>query len=277
VFKITPGGTLTTLYSFCSPDTYPNCPDGTGPFAGLVQAANGDFYGTTFYGGNFSPDAAPHGGGTIFKITASGALTTLYAFCSQSLCTDGANPFAGLVQATDGNLYGAASKGGAYGQGTIFEIAPSPSDTLTTLYSFCSQGVYPDCTDGAVPGALVQGTNGTFYGATVYGGVDAPNSYCAYIAYECGTVFSLSTGLAPFVETQPTSGKAGTVVTILGTDLTGASSISFNGVPAVFGVSSRPGNVTAIATVVPAGASTGTVEVVTPNGTLSSNVPFRVP
>jgi uncharacterized protein (TIGR03437 family) len=89
----------------------------------------------------------------------------------------------------------------------------------------------------------------------------------------CGTVFSLSLGLGPFVETQPTSGKAGAAVKILGTNLTGATSVTFNGTPAAFTVESA----TQISTTVPAGATTGKVEVITPEGTLSSNVPFRVP
>ena len=87
-----------------------------------------------------------------------------------------------------------------------------------------------------------------------------------------GTVFSLSVGLGPFVETQPTSGKVGAAVKILGTDLTGATSVSFNGTAAVFTVVSA----SEIAATVPAGATTGTVQVVTPSGTLSSNVPFLV-
>jgi uncharacterized repeat protein (TIGR03803 family) len=88
IFKITPSGTLTRLYSF---------PYGADPAAGLVQAANGDFYGTIEYGG-------ANGNGTIFKITRRGTLTTLYSFCSQGGCADGGNPYAGLVQATNGNF-----------------------------------------------------------------------------------------------------------------------------------------------------------------------------
>jgi hypothetical protein len=79
-------------------------------------------------------------------------------------------------------------------------------------------------------------------------------------------------GLGPFVETQPASGATGTAVTILGTDLTDAISVTFNGTPAVFTVM----RASEITTTVPAGASTGTVEVVTPGGKLASNVPFRV-
>ena len=99
VFKITPSGTLTTLHSF-------DGTDGANPYAGLVQATDGNFYGTTSSGG-------ANGDGTVFKITPSGTLTTLYSFCSQSGCTDGANPDAGLVQATNGNFYGTTLDGGA--------------------------------------------------------------------------------------------------------------------------------------------------------------------
>jgi uncharacterized protein (TIGR03437 family) len=77
--------------------------------------------------------------------------------------------------------------------------------------------------------------------------------------------------LGPFVETLPTFGKVGAAVKILGTNLTGATSVSFNGTAAVFEVVSS----SEITTTVPTGATTGTVQVVTPNGTLSSNVPFR--
>jgi uncharacterized repeat protein (TIGR03803 family) len=308
VFKITPSGTLTTLYSFCPQGGFPACTDGWSPVAGLVQATNGDFYGTTSAGGaNY--------GGTVFKITPSGTLATLYTFCSQggSLCTDGANPLAGLVQATNGDLYGTASYGGTNcapsGCGTVFKVTPdgalttihsfamtdgeypaaalipgtdgelfstteyggtygfgtlfkiTPSGTLTTLYIFCSQD-YPICTDGAYPqGVLVQDTNGILYGTTADGGTSND-----------GVVFSLSVGLGPFVETQRSYGTVGAVIEILGTDLTGATSVSFNGTAAAFTVVAP----SLIAARVPAGATSGTVQVVTPSGTLSSNVPFRV-
>jgi uncharacterized repeat protein (TIGR03803 family) len=247
VFKITPGGgTLTTIYSFCSQT---GCPDGESPYGGLVQATNGDFYGVTDLGG-------ANNQGTVFKITLSGALTTLYSFCSQTGCTDGSNANA-LVQATDGDFYGTTYSGGANNQGTIFKI--TPSGALTTLYSFCSQ---TGCTDGQNPVAgLVQATNGKFYGTTPIGGTLGE-----------GTVFSLSVGLGPFVETRPTSGMVGEVVKILGTDLTNATSVSFNGAGAVFEVVSS----SEITATVPTGATTGRVQVITPRGTLTSNVPFRV-
>src|ERR1022692_3416783 len=103
-----PAQTLTTLYSFCSQS---GCTDGDAPYAGLVQATNGDLYGTTVYGGTSGTNTS----GTVFKITPGGTLTTLYSFCSQTNCTDGADPYAGLVQATNGDLYGTTSIGGANG------------------------------------------------------------------------------------------------------------------------------------------------------------------
>ncbi len=252
VFRITPTGTLTTLYSFCSQS---GCPDGVDPTAGLVQAANGDLYGTTQLGG------ANSYGGTVFKITPSGTLTTLYSFCSQGSypnCPDGAQPFAGLRQAADGDLYGTTQFGGAnsYG-GTVFKI--TSSGTLTTLYSFCSQSGCPDGT-GPYPG-LVQDTNGDFYGTTFSGGSAGD-----------GTVFRLSVGLGPFVKMRPPFGDVGAAVKILGTNLTSATSVSFTGTAAVFTVVSP----SLITTTVPAGASSGKVQVVTPSGTLSSSAVFRV-
>jgi uncharacterized repeat protein (TIGR03803 family) len=251
VFKMTPAGKLTTLHKFTGSGS-----DGAGPTSALFQASNGNFYGTTQAGGT-------HGDGTVFQITSAGKLTTLYSFCAKSECTDGANPSAGLIQATDGNLYGTTFSGGSNetacngGCGTIFKI--TTSGTLTTLYNFCSES---GCVDGSQPQeGLVQHTNGTLYGTTYYGGSDG-----------LGTIYSLSVGLGPFVETVPTSGKASAKVIILGTSLTGATSVSFNGTAATFKVVSS----SEITTTVPTGATTGTVTVKTPSGTLSSNVAFVV-
>jgi uncharacterized repeat protein (TIGR03803 family) len=173
VFKITPSGTLTTLYNF-GPG-----PSGTDPSGGLVQASDGNFYGTTATGGTL-------GHGTVFKITPSGALTTLYNFCSQSGCADGVGAGGPLVQGTDGNLYGTTAAGAnpacTYfaGCGTIFKI--TTTGTLTTLHSF-------DLTDGAGPsGGLIQATDGNFYGMTYYGG--ASNSNCT--SGTCGTIFKIT-------------------------------------------------------------------------------------
>jgi uncharacterized repeat protein (TIGR03803 family) len=188
---------------------------------------------------------------------------TLYSFCSGSYgnCPDGALPAAALIHASSGDLYGTTTTYGAGNCqsfcGTIFKI--TPSGTLTTLHQFCRQRY---CPNGGQPlWALVQATNGDFYGTTYFGGVNGG-----------GTVFSLSVGLGPFVETLTPSGEAGAAVTILGSDLTGATSVTFNGAASTFTVNSTG---TAIATAVPTGASSGPVRVVTPAGALSSK-PFQV-
>jgi uncharacterized repeat protein (TIGR03803 family) len=147
-----------------------------------------------------------------------------------------------------------ASQGGANMFGTIFKV--TTSGAFTKLSSFCTEA---RCGDDPMAG-LVQGTNGDFYGTTYYS------------ANNAGIIFRLSEGLGAFVETQTNAGKVGAAVKILGTDLTGATSVTFDGTAAAFTVVSA----SEITTTVPTGATTGTVEVVTPNGTLSSNAPFQV-
>ena len=162
VFKVTAGGTITSLHVFAG-----GAHDGCQPSGPLVQAADGNFYGTTFTGG--SPNF-----GTVFKITAAGAVTILHTFCTQSGCPDGYNPATGLVQGSDGNLYGETLFGGPNGYGSVFKI--TTSGTLTTLYSFNSA-------DGSEPaGGLVQGSDGDFYGTTSMGGASGAD----------GTVFKMT-------------------------------------------------------------------------------------
>jgi uncharacterized protein (TIGR03437 family) len=146
VFKLSPIGTVTTLYSF---GAGPN--DGFGPIGGVVQATDGNFYGTTANGGtNFY--------GTVFRLTPAGALTILYNFGSTA--TDGLVPRAGLVQATDGNLYGSTLEGGTKNAGTIFRM--TLPGTLTIVHNFAGFGI-----DGAFPAAeLVQAVDGNLYGTT---------------------------------------------------------------------------------------------------------------
>ncbi|HXM41403.1 MAG TPA: choice-of-anchor tandem repeat GloVer-containing protein, partial [Bryobacteraceae bacterium] len=244
VFKVTPSGALTTLYSFCAQS---GCPDGAGPYGGLAQSTDGALYGTTVTGGSNHV-------GTFFKVTTNGTLTTLYSFCSGA-CADGYYPYSGLVLASDGDFYGTTQRGGPDGYGTAFKI--TPGGTLTTLYRLGSQsgaGEYPVA-------ALVQDTNGAFYGTTPYGAADND-----------GTVFGFSAGLRPFVKTLPHYGNVGTAITILGTDLTGTTSVSFNGTPAAFNIVSA----TEITTTVPAATTSGSVQVTTPGGVLLSGGPFLV-
>jgi uncharacterized repeat protein (TIGR03803 family) len=228
---------LTTLHSF-----FPSFTAGRLPAAGLALGIDGNFYGTT-YSGTTSENGTGSGCGMVFKVTPGGAVTTLHIF---SYRIDGCDPLAPLIQATDGNFYGTTP-------GTIFQV--TPTGTMTTLQTFSGTGEPPYYS------GLLQATDGNFYGATASGGTNGD-----------GTIFKLSMGLSPFVKTLPTSGKVGAKVEILGTDLTGATSVSFNGQAAAFTVVSA----SEVTATVPAGATTGTLKVATPNGALLSNVPFRV-
>ena len=246
VFRITPEGKLTTLHSFCETD----CSDGAIPWAGLLLARDGNFYGVTPQGGNGI-------GGTVFKITSNGKLTTIYSFSCMPGCGDGGSPFGQLVQGTDSALYGTTGGGGAYGDGTIFRL--TARDSLTTLHNF-------NGTDGDSPfSGLLQATSGIFYGTTFQGDSDACGN-------GCGTLYSLDMGLGPFVTFVRAAGKVGQTGGILGQGFTGTTSVSFNGIAASFTVVSD----TFIKATVPAGATTGYVTVATPSGTLTSNVPFHV-
>jgi uncharacterized repeat protein (TIGR03803 family) len=257
IVEMTSTGKLKTLHDFCF---QANCADGARPYAGLVQALDGNFYGATYVGGI----NGYNGYGTLFKMTPGGNLTTLYSFCAQTGCKDGGAQVAALVQATDGNLYGATEIGGdsnscTLGCGTLYSI--TTTGTLMTLHSF-------DSTDGVGPaGALLQSTSGSFYGTTA-GGAD----FSCYDPNGCGTVFNLDVGLGPFIAFVRFYGKVGQPLGMLGQGFTGTTSVSLNGTPATFTVVSD----TFMRATVPLGATTGYVTVTTPSGTLTSNVPFRV-
>jgi len=245
VYRMTPSGVFTVLYNFCS---QPNCTDGGNPQTGLMQASDGNLYGTAE-----SP-------GVAYRITLDGSYQVVYTFCSLPKCRDGAYPYASLIQATDGNLYGTtAGGGGAHKFGTAFRL--TLDGQLTTLHVFCRES---GCHDGQTPvGPLFQATDGNLYGTT-YGQLHgAP-----------GTVYELVTGLAPFVSPVPAYGNVGTQATILGMKLSGATSVTFNGTAAVSFTINSTGS--AITATVPAGATTGTIQVTLPTGVLSSNVPFFV-
>jgi len=153
IFKITPGGNLSALYSFSGPD-------GEFPAAGLTLGSDGNFYGTTSSGGS-------NQGGTVFQFNPSTkAVTVLYNFPETTV--DGEYPEAALVLGSDGNFYGTTSGGGKYSSGVVFKI--TPSGALTTLYSFCKKG-YPCTSDGMEPEtSLMQLLGGPFYGTTNSGG-----------------------------------------------------------------------------------------------------------
>jgi uncharacterized repeat protein (TIGR03803 family) len=176
IFMITPTGSLITLHAFTGAD-------GSIPDAPLMLAKDGNFYGTTF-----SHGANNVNGGTVYKMTPAGDMTTLYSFCAQSNCTDGAAPSAGLVEGGDGSLYGTTSNGGnpdcapPVGCGTVFKISTA-AGAISTLHIFCTQA---NCADGSNPFAgLVLCSDGNFYGTTTTGG----NTGCNY---GCGTAFSIT-------------------------------------------------------------------------------------
>jgi uncharacterized repeat protein (TIGR03803 family) len=177
VFKLDDTGKETVLYSFC-PGGIGNCTDGQIPFAGLLQDAAGNLYGTTYSGG-------ANNGGTVFKLDDTGHETVLYSFCSVggANCTDGKTPQAGLIQDATGSLYGTTSSGGANSGGTVFKLDDTGHETV--LYSFCSVGG-ANCTDGKSPEAvLIQDAAGNLYGTTYSGGASG----------YAGTVFKVdSTG-----------------------------------------------------------------------------------
>lgn len=156
IFRMTPDGTLTMLYAF------KNGTDGGVPYAGSLEASGDNFYGTTEFGGTNNL-------GTIFKIASDGTFTSLFSFSG----TNGSYPLGGLTEGNDGSFYGMTFGGGTWGNGTVFRM--TPSGTLTSLYSFTGGS------DGSAPfGALLQATDGNFYGTTSTGGA---NGY--------GTIFQI--------------------------------------------------------------------------------------
>jgi len=186
VFTLTPWGTMTVLFHFT------NFCSGAHPYAPLLQASDGNFYGTASQGGSSAI-------GTVFKITPHGTMTCLHSFSGG----DGANPMGALIEGSDGALYGTTAAGGnpvpsngapsrsgqtspftlAQGAGTVFKI--TTTGTFTTVYSFCS---LPLCNDGVNPlTALVQGSDGKLYGTTHSGGPGAE-----------GVVFQLATDGSSF-------------------------------------------------------------------------------
>jgi uncharacterized repeat protein (TIGR03803 family) len=204
--------TPTILYSFCSATVNSVCTDGFNSQAPLIADANGNLFGTTTEGGAHGNSPA----GTVFEIakTARGHAsthTTLYSFCTQTNCTDGYQPYAGLIADANGDLFGTTAFGGnstncpgTIGCGTVFEIAKTArgyANTPTTLVSFGG-------TDGYEPLAgLIADANGNLFGTTYQGG-----------AYGHGAVFEIAKTASGYAST-PT-----TLVSFGGTD--GASPVA---------------------------------------------------
>jgi uncharacterized repeat protein (TIGR03803 family) len=239
-FKITPAGALTVLYNFDSTH-------GATIYAPLLQGSDGIFYGTARAGGT------KNNGGVIFKLTAAKQLTVLYNFDATGATTDGVRPYAGLIQATDGNFYGVASAGGANGAGTLYRL--TKTGVYSTLYNFASA-------TGSLPFAtLIQHTDGKLYGEATSGGGAGH-----------GAFFSFDVGLKPFVSLRPTSGAVSRPVGVIGGGLSGTKSVTFNGTSAAYSIVSD----TYITTSVPFGATTGLVKVAISGSTLNSSQRFLV-
>lgn len=164
IYKITPGGKFEVIYTF-------DQTNGANPDDALLLGTDGNFYGTTFYGGSIN--GKYNGNGVVFRVTPQGKYTPIYVFCAEQACIDGGQPAGGLVQGTDGNFYGTTVCCGThlysnYFGGTIFKL--TPAGQYTVLYEFCSQ---PNCADGGESVAgLIQGTDGNFYGTTEAGGAN---------------------------------------------------------------------------------------------------------
>ena len=183
IFLMTVAGNLSNLYSFP-----PSFQAVTNNFGGtnyetnydlwpndLVQGTNGNFYGTTRRGGsNFT--------GTIFEISPSGSFVSLHTFAGETTnasgrvtSADGATPAGALVLGSDGNFYGTTQYGGSNDTGTIFRLTPAGG--FSNLYSFSPSGAGVISTNGAVPNALVLGSDGAFYGTTQQGGLDNAGTF----------------------------------------------------------------------------------------------------
>ena len=236
IFRVSSSGDFKVLVNF-------NGTNGTIPFSGLIQANDGNFYGVTFIGGSSYV-------GVLFRMRADGTFTVLHNFTGGS---DGAHPVGGLVQASDGNLYGTNTTGGKNGHGVLFRA--TLAGDVVPLHNFAlASGTNPQC-------ALLQHTNGILYGDTYDGG-----------KFGQGVFYSFDAGLPPFVSYLSTYGRPGALVQILGQGFTDASEVFFNGTPATYKLVYP----TYIRATVPDSATTGPITVTTTNGTLTSNKVFIV-
>ncbi|HEY3636503.1 MAG TPA: choice-of-anchor tandem repeat GloVer-containing protein [Rhizomicrobium sp.] len=152
------GGTWTdkVLYTLCNAGG--SCTDGSGSYGGVAEDSAGNLYGTTYFGGK-------NHDGVVFELAANGKYSVLHSFCSESNCTDGSQPFAGVALDSSGNVFGITSRGGDGNYGVLFEVAKGK---YKRLYSWCSQN---GCSDGGYPyGTLAIDKTGQIYGTTQYGG-----------------------------------------------------------------------------------------------------------
>ena len=242
IFRMTTTGGIQTLYNFTGNS------DGGGPSAPLVQAGNGTFYGTTYYD-------IQNAAGTIFKFTVKPfKLTTLHNFPSGAI--GGSNPDAGLLLATDGNLYGTTSSGGEGNDtsGNIFQI--TPGGVFTSYFDFT--GVLAGIPGAQARTTMMEDTNGVIYGLTSTGGFNGTD-VGGYGVFYSLTLPNINTNIALccnwwVILDQP--------VIILGQNLTGVFSVSIGGATARF----APGSDTYLTAYVPSGAIDGLATVTLATG-----------
>ncbi|HEX4584904.1 MAG TPA: choice-of-anchor tandem repeat GloVer-containing protein [Burkholderiaceae bacterium] len=183
---------MTELFGFPCTNAGYTCPDGADPDS-LIQASDGNFYGTTFDSRETSYGRATGLGGTVFKLTPAGNFTLLYTFKSDPNTGHYPNGSApgSLVEGPDGFLYGVASTGGQFSglavsqPGNVFKISKAGTG-FEIVHAFCS---LPECADGAFPAGLVLASDGNFYGTTDGGGSFQGQS-CQ--SFGCGTAFRLA-------------------------------------------------------------------------------------
>jgi uncharacterized repeat protein (TIGR03803 family) len=252
VFKMTPAGKVTLLHSFTGSS------DGSMPIGALVQASDGNLYGTCYSGG-------ANGTGTVFRITAKGVFTKIYDFAAEVAPGNiGYLPKAGLIQASDGNLYGTAWEGGAFNAGTIYQLTLGGVGTLESSFE-ASTGFSP-------LGALLQGSDGRLY-VTLQnnGGENSDN------VQDQGAISVLDLGLDPPApgpfEFTPVKGLVGAKITLRGSAFVGATAVTFFNGTSAASVVDASGYITAT---VPPGATTGPISVTNAAGTTTSKSSFTV-
>jgi uncharacterized repeat protein (TIGR03803 family) len=269
IYKVTPAGTVTVLHTFAADGS-----EGANIVSGLLAASDGNLYGTTNTGGS-------NNDGTLYMISRTGTFKVLRSF---TCGTDGCNNWVPLAQRTDGTIYGVSMGGGTNNAGTIYKIASTAFPRFISVQNYSAKsGATVDILGtgftgatavnfGTVPATSFKVVNSAYITAVV-----PPTAITGLVsvATTAGKVSTLKNlKMAPTITGfSPASGPVGTVVTIKGTALTGATKVTFGGIAAKeFTVNS----VTQITATVPTGAVTGKIVVTTPGGAGTSATSFTV-
>jgi uncharacterized repeat protein (TIGR03803 family) len=272
VFKLSTAGKITILHQF----DQSSLTDGYEPQDGLVAASDGNFYGATSFG--VLGGSAQYG--TLFKITKTGAYSIQYVFDG----THGGDQYSNSVQHTNGTIYGLPNAGGIDATGVFYSLVQS-----TPIPPFVSLVGFPAGAAGQTVEILGDGLTGA--SNVIFGSGSATftlvsDTYMTAVVPDSGTTGTVTVTtpsgtllskqqfrvLPVILSFKPGSGPVGTQVTISGTGLTGATSVTFGGVKASFTVNSG----TQVTATVPTGAKTGKIKIATPGGTATSSGTFIV-